>query len=609
MEELYLLSFIILIGIGIVLLSKKRCSRESFGVSPSPQPSTSTATLRNPMHLSADVFRVTNTILTSVGPFSNRMDKLPMPPVTDSFNEWIDKGLVSPIKDQMLCGGCWAFATCASLADRLSIATHGKWYPPFGLSEQVLVSCGGSMGMKFYQGCQGGIPHFAIDALSKEGVPVDSKCDSCGQKKSSGGSSRGGGVVNPNNTSTCSNGGNVYASTDYTWWQTGCNEGASCSLSSAATCGCQEVTAELKQVLGSAIGTRYKTIGEAHNYCSHGKNNELHTVDLWPQIPQSVIDDNVVRMKKAIYYDGPITVGYRVTKDFYTFWPTSSADNYYKYDGRSPMVGGHAVVIVGWKKMKDGTPVWIVKNSWGVNGGYGFPNAPKWTNPTTGKVESKYIGGFWNHIMGKNDSFIESNASGAHPDLTIPEISKYIPANIPKNWFDTMTLHQIYKMGQGQAPTPSPSPSQSLPSPSPSPSPSTSPAPLHSNKFHFVLTPPAKLTPTTIGDFFNSGGLYIIGSEPSLLNSLMAILPPNPLSQNDVQTVINNARTTIKGQIAIIAQGDMNNYYYLTGDPSQWSDIYSTNFVQPVATIKKVAFELHSSLSKLPSHAQVLELK
>jgi len=575
--------------------------------------------LLNSAHLSATVYRVSNTILTATKVFSDAMDKLPLPDnIKDNYNEWIAKGFISPIKDQMLCGGCWAFATCGILADRLTIATNGSWYPTFGLSEQLLISCGEKMGMQFYQGCEGGIPHFAIDALTKEGVPIDSKCLQCGGSNiaAQGEIKRSGGVVNPNNAGTCSSGGNVYATTNYTWWQTGCDANTSCSVSAASTCPCEEITNQLKSAQNkesSPFNVRYKTIGEAHGYTSHGANNEIHTVDLWPDIPQAIIDANVIRMKKAIYYEGPISVGYRVTADFYTFWPTSSVDNYYKYDGRSPMRGGHAVIIVGWKKLTDGTPVWIIKNSWGENGGYGFPNGIKWSDPITGKLTPKYKGGFWNHIMGINDSFIESNAAGAHPNLELPQIKKYLPSDIPANWSEIMTLRDIYERVVETPIIPPPPPVIPPPSPViPTPLPVT-PIPateLTSNKFHIVNLTPDNITPESLNEFFkNPNNLYMIGSNTtSTVKKLLTLLPnKTQLSQTDVENLAKKIQKDMQGYIIIAARGSTNNYYYIDGDPVNWN-IFTKNYAHRAATLYKFVNDIYGKFQSLRLQAPIVQI-
>lgn len=584
--------------------------------------------LRDPMHLAATVFRASNTILTAANVFNDKMDTLTLPEeVQDEFNEWIDKGFVSQVKDQMLCGGCWAFATCGSLADRLAIATAGKWNPEFGLSEQILISCGGDMGMDFYQGCEGGIPHFAIEVLTKEGVPLDTFCLECGGRpgdvdtgNGGNGPRRGGGVVNPNNQSTCSSGGNVYAATDYTYYQTGCDGGTSCNVTAASTCPCSVIVEEMRRVEGASVDDRYKTIGPAHNYTSHGPGNQMKTVDLWPDIPMDTIAENVIRMKKAIYYEGPLTVGYRVTQDFYTYWPTAAIDNYYQYDGRSPMAGGHAVTLVGWRKMADGTPVWIAKNSWGVNGGYGFPDGPKIKDTRTGEERIKYMGGFWNHIMGVNDSFIESNAVGAHPDLKHSAISKHLPnggADIPEEWYTTTTLRDIYQQVAKTGPTPKPKPKpQPKPSPSPEPSPSPKPPPyspviIENDRFNVVALNPDNISPQSLTEFFNDpNNYYVIGANHlDSIESILSVLPDQQsLSQSDMTQLIEQLIGSVKDYIVLAARGDTNNYYYIHGNPGSWSGTFNKTFANRAATLKKLVGDLYPKLESLRALAPIAQV-
>jgi hypothetical protein len=570
--------------------------------------------LRNNKQLGPRVYRITNTILTTAtSVIRDDMDKLVLPEkVKDNFDEWIIKGFISPVKDQMLCGGCWAFATCSSLADRISIATNGKWYSPYGLSEQYLISCGGDNGMEFYAGCEGGIPQFAIEVLNKEGVPMDEKCENCIQnipdRDNNDSSNRRNGVVNPNNTNTCLTGGNVYATTDYTWWQTGCDSNTSCSLVSQSTCPCNEIQNNFNKL--NLI--KYKTIGEAHTYTFHGDGDELKTVDLWPDIPDNIIKANVERMKKAIYYEGPITVGIRITQDFYEYWNKVSVDNYYKYDGISQMAGGHAVVIVGWNKLKDGTPVWIVKNSWGENGGYGFPNGPKWINPRTGIEEIKYKGGFWNHIMGINDSFIESNSVGAHPDLDNSEIKKYLPDNgnnINKEWFKTMTLRDIYENSKnnGQQPIPQPIPPKPIPQPIP-PKPDIV---IQSDKFNINILHTYNIKIETITNFFqDKNNYYLIGSiTQSTIEKILNILPnKNNINEEELNQIIILLSKNIKEYIIIGMRGEMNNYYYIEGNPLDWMRIINTKIIRRAATIKKFAIELYIKLQKFNYILPIIEV-
>ncbi len=546
-----------------------------------------TTTLKNIYQKPADFYRVSNTILTSTGFFSDEMDKLTLPDsVKDNFNEWIDKGFVTAVKDQMACGGCWAFSTCGTLTDRLTIATNGKWKPPYGLSDQILISCGDKMGMEYYQGCGGGIPHYAISALNNTGVPTDFPEDDTQSK--------------------------------YTWFQENSDPTSSCTPWPGETCPCNNVQAKFNNKVMPGQGFQYKaselytTVGEAHDYTAHGENNELHSVDLWPTIPQSVIDKNVERMKKAIYYEGPITAGFLVYADFYQFKPT--ANNYYKYNQSSESKGGHAIVIVGWKKMSDGTPVWICKNSWGENWGYGFDNGLLWVDPTTGEKEGLYLGGFWNHIMGINDCFIESNATGAHPNILNPNISRFLPNNgqgIPTDWFNTLTLRDIYNMVAGNTSPPVPSP---VPSPNPVPSPfnPSPPNPGQGQIWNGATHPNLKLvgisnnqlSESFINTFFSSPQVKFLIAAPSdkVINTMIKALPQGTDLTNLTNNSINNYAWALKSLsgvtgyivIGIKSPGPAQTgiYYYLLGDVPEWNMFNIDSFIGKTTDINIFARQI-----------------
>lgn len=609
--------------------------------------------LKNKLQLPGGVFRQSNTILTAVATKDIEMDKLTLPEhVKDTFTEWIDNGFISLVKDQMLCGGCWAFATLSTLTERLTIATNGKWNPPFGLSEQVMISCGEKMGMKFYYGCGGGIPQFAIDAIDDYGVPPDVACEECGQKRpdsqdQSGSVGRGGGgVVNPNNTSTCTSGGGSYASTAYTYWQSGCDDTTSCKLVPSSTCPCNAVEKRMLK-LSPPEGTeysfheKYKSVGKSRSYTRHGGEKDPTTVDLWPDIPAAIIKGNVDRMKKAIYYEGPITIGYRVTSDFHQFKP--KANNYYKYNGSGSMMGGHAVSIVGWKKVGD-TPVWICKNSWGENWGYGFPNGPKRKNPMTGAEEPKYKGGFWNHIMGINDSFIESNASGAYPDIHNPNILKHLAnggKDIPLDWPGKLTIRDIYEQTKASSPSSPSSQPSPLPLPLPSLQPSQPPLPLPSlqpspsplpslqpSSTIITVTPtrtaqsypewyvnimgPVNISPQSMAQFLQENpSLFLIGTNvPEHTMKIVSLLPrsTNGLSQADLSLLITRLSNTIDGYVIVILKSNTNTWWYIHGNPTTWKYDITSQYIHPVASIKRLVSETFGKYNELLSNSSIAQI-
>jgi len=97
-------------------------------------------------------------------------------PVTPSCFDWRKAGKVSPVKNQDVCGSCYAFATIANLESRLLIQGDSL----FDLSENNLKECGW-----FEAGCGGGNDWMAASLLTTAGavletcdpyIPVDVEC-------------------------------------------------------------------------------------------------------------------------------------------------------------------------------------------------------------------------------------------------------------------------------------------------------------------------------------------------------------------------------------------------------------------------------------------------
>jgi C1A family cysteine protease len=84
------------------------------------------------------------------------------------FNiDWAKLGIVTSVKDQGLCGSCWAFAAVGAVESLLS--KSNKKYKNIDLSEKELVGCSVD-----YDGCLGGWMDNAFDYIELEGIVIES---------------------------------------------------------------------------------------------------------------------------------------------------------------------------------------------------------------------------------------------------------------------------------------------------------------------------------------------------------------------------------------------------------------------------------------------------
>ena len=78
--------------------------------------------------------------------------------------DWRDKGVVSAVKNQGMCGSCWTFSSTGALEAHHAIQ-FGSWRT-HELSEQQLLDCAGDFDN---HGCDGGLPSHAFEYVHSAG--------------------------------------------------------------------------------------------------------------------------------------------------------------------------------------------------------------------------------------------------------------------------------------------------------------------------------------------------------------------------------------------------------------------------------------------------------
>lgn len=132
--------------------------------------------LESNMFTDKEIIKNNNYIIKNNTDYYNFDDK-----IVPKEKDWREHGVVTHVKNQAECGGCWAFSATGSVEGLIAINT-GELY---NISEQELIDCSRSYGNN---GCEGGSMDLAFKYIIDNGIcnessypykAVDGQCSEC----------------------------------------------------------------------------------------------------------------------------------------------------------------------------------------------------------------------------------------------------------------------------------------------------------------------------------------------------------------------------------------------------------------------------------------------
>ncbi len=332
-----------------------------------------------------------------------------------------DENLCVPALNQGNCGSCWAFATTASLTDRINISVQKKLLT-FSLSPTILTSCNffadDSQTMLFTKEYVKTLKNLnnVLKKLGCHGNTVIHTCfflhvwgtftDNCIPYN---------GIAALNQAYDRTNYGlrsTQYLADDKIQFGKGVENSITC---------------------GSFYGNAGETINLNNCYARiislghiYQKSPTTYRNLIYYSIKNAVKDNR--NLMKDIKVWGPICTSFTVYQDFYDFDPLKGV--YISNQDPNTVVGGHAVCISGWGEYYDvdtkkNIPFWWIKNSWG---------------------ESYGIKGYFRMLRGSNHCLIEENVIGMIPNCfpQSPKELETVITKLEKKWNFERTITPGY---------------------------------------------------------------------------------------------------------------------------------------------------------------------
>jgi len=271
---------------------------------------------------------------------------------------------IPPIKNQCNCGGCWAFATSACLAMRINIWTNNAVH--VNLSPALMILCNWGSETEYELVKRAFDQNLDFTTLADE-------------------------IRDTVLTVGCS-GETLIGAWQYLY-RYGVSRESCHPYSSKVVDLCQ---AQIGQVLPSCSDIA----GAEYDRCVDGQpSKQYRSGGLYMVSDTSLkLSENERAIRREIWKYGPVTSGMRVYEDLFDW----DGVGVYQWNGKAPLTGGHAVVIMGWGTM-NGVKYWQVRNTWG---------------------EAWGDGGYFRIVRGENHCELEANVLVGYPDM--PLASRYL---------------------------------------------------------------------------------------------------------------------------------------------------------------------------------------
>ncbi|OWK52064.1 Pro-cathepsin H [Lonchura striata] len=240
-------------------------------------------------------------------------------PYPDSI-DWRKKGnFVTPVKNQGPCGSCWTFSTTGCLESAIAIAT-GKL---LSLAEQQLVDCAQAFNN---HGCSGGLPSQAFEyilynkgLMGEDSYPYRAKLLSVPQN-------------------------------------------GTCRFQPEKAIAFVKDVINITQVRPRGCVSKLPELVIHPVSCLPGLDWSQHSQEMMRMVtldPLLQYDED--GMVEAVGRHNPVSFAFEVTSDFMHYRKGVYSNPRCEH---TPDKVNHAVLAVGYGQ-EDGTPYWIVKNSWG----------------------------------------------------------------------------------------------------------------------------------------------------------------------------------------------------------------------------------------------------